>query len=240
MTQAARIPALDLARTAAIIGMVTFHFCYDLELFGHLPRGTTTSGFFWYFARIVAGSFLFLAGVSLWLGHGHGIRWPAFRRRFAMVAAAAALVSVVSLFATPNAPILFGILHCIAAASLIGLAALRLPAPLTLAFAALAFAAPRFATSPAFDPIALVWTGLGATRPLMADYVPLLPWLAPFLAGLAIARLADRAGIWDRLRQPPTPLQRGLAFPGQHSLVIYLVHQPVMIAGFAALRWLTT
>ncbi|MGL5008896.1 MAG: DUF1624 domain-containing protein, partial [Paracoccaceae bacterium] len=158
---------------------------------------------------------------------------------FAMVAGASLVVSIASLFIFPDAPILFGILHCIATASLIGLATLRLPAVFTLALAAAAFLAPGFATSPAFSPTFLVWTGLGATRPVMVDYVPLLPWLAPFLAGIAIARLADRAGLWNRLRQVPSRLQDRLAFPGRHSLVIYLIHQPIMIGGFVAFRWLT-
>jgi uncharacterized membrane protein len=88
----------------------------------------------------------------------------------------------------PGGPIWFGILHAIAAASLLGLIALRLPWPVTLALAAVIFAAawgPRF---PAFDPIWLVWTGLAETRPMMGDYVPLVPWAAPALAGIAVAK----------------------------------------------------
>ncbi len=238
----ARIPAFDLARTAAIIGMVAFHFSYDLELFGYLPRGTTTSGFFWYHARIVAGSFLFLSGVSLWLAHGANICWPAFWRRFAIVAGAAVLVSVVSRFTTPQAPIHFGILHAIALTSLLALPFLRLPVVITLACAVVAFTLPGLAAANAFNPLVLVWTGLGTLRPLMADYVPLFPWFAPVLAGVAAAKLANRAGLWARLRRAPGPgpVTRALAWPGQHSLAIYLIHQPLLIGAFVAFRWLNT
>ena len=243
MTTSTRIPNLDLARTAAIIGMVAFHFSFDLELFGYLPRGTTTNGFFWYHARIVAGSFLFLSGISLWLAHGAGIRWPAFWRRWAMVAAAAFLVSLVSHFATPQAPIHFGILHCIALTGLVALLFLRLPASATLAAAALAFALPTVAATPSFNSLALIWTGLATERPLMSDYVPLFPWLAPVLAGVALAKLAGQAGLWARLRRPAGPptavLTRALSWPGQHSLAIYLIHQPLLIGAFSAFRWLT-
>jgi uncharacterized membrane protein len=239
MTRAPRIPALNLARTAAIIGMVAFHFSFDLELFGYLPPGTTTTGFFWYHARIVAGSFLFLAGVGLWLAHSTGIRWPAFWRRWLMVAGAALLVSVASRWTTPQAPILFGILHCIALTSLVALPFLRLPAVITLACAIVAFWLPALA-SPAFNAVALVWTGLGTMRPLMADYVPLFPWLAPVLAGVALARLADRAGLWARLRHAPGPVVQALSWPGQHSLAIYLIHQPLLIGAFLSFRWLHT
>jgi uncharacterized membrane protein len=235
-----RIPALDLARTAAIIGMIAFHFSYDLELFGYLPPGTTTSGFFWYHARIVAGSFMFLSGVSLWLAHGQGIRWPAFWRRWAMVAGAAVLVSVVSRWTTPQAPIHFGILHSIAVTGIVALAFLRLPAVITLAAAALAFMLPSLAANPSFNSLPFIWTGLATERPIMADYVPLFPWLAPVLTGLALAKMAGQVGLWERLRRPVGPLTRILSWPGQHSLAIYLIHQPLLIGGFAAFRWLTT
>ncbi len=236
---APRIAALDLARTLAVIGMVIFHFVFDLQMFGHIAPGTTQEPFWYYFARLVAGSFLFLAGVSLWLAHGQGVRWPAFWRRFAMVAGAALLVSIASIWVTPGGFIWFGILHAIAASSLIGLAFLRLPTPVTLAAAAVAFAAPWFAISPAFDGLGLIWLGLAETRPFMADYVPLLPWLAPFLAGLALGRIGSRTGLWQRLTQSPSPAFRRLTFPGRHSLIIYLLHQPILVACFAALAWLS-
>lgn len=229
-----RLLALDLARTLALVCMVIFHFTFDLALFGFIPADTMSQPFWYYFARMIAGSFLFLSGVSLWLAHGHGIRWSAFGTRLAKLVTAALLVTLASLWLVPGGPIWFGILHAIAAASLIGLIALRLPWPVTLALAALIFAAawgPRF---PAFDPIWLVWTGLAETRPMMGDYTPLIPWAAPALAGIAFAN-ALRIDEWQGT--PPTPLTNALTFPGRHSLIIYLVHQPILIGLFYAWIW---
>lgn len=232
-----RLIPLDLARTLAILCMVAFHFTFDLALFGFIDRDTMSQPFWYYFARVIAGSFLFLSGVSLWLAHGQGIRWPAFWTRLAKLVAAAFLVTLASLWLVPGGPIWFGILHSIAAASLIGLIALRLPWPVTLILAAIIFAAawgPRF---PALDPIWLVWTGLAETRPMMGDYVPLIPWAAPALAGIAVAK-ALRMDLWPGT--PPTPLLRALSFPGRHSLVIYLIHQPILFGLFNAWIWATT
>jgi uncharacterized membrane protein len=236
-----RILLLDLARTVAVIGMVVFHFTFDLQLFGYIPDGTTFQPFWHYFARLVAGSFLFLAGVSLWLSHGRGIRWPAFWRRFALVAGGAMLVSVSSIWTTPNGVILFGILHSIAVCSVIGLLALRPHGVITLLVAGFVFALPWRVRNPAFDAIWLVPLGLAETRPPMADYVPIFPWLAPFLVGLALAKLADGAGLLPRLAAWPEPsrLLTWITFPGRHSLIIYLAHQPILIGGFLALQWLT-
>ncbi len=232
-----RLIGLDLARTAALAAMVAYHFTYDLDIFGLIPRGTATSGWFWWHARLTAGSFIFLAGVSLWLAHGQGIRWPAFWRRFGKIAAAALLVTVVTYFVLPGLTIFYGILQSIAVSSLVGLAVLRLPALVTLALAAGVAALPQVFLHPAFDGL-MVWTGLGPTRPVTADFLPFFPWAAPLLAGVAAGRLASRFALWPRLDLPDGPLLRALAWPGRHTLAIYLIHQPVLIGGFNLWFWL--
>jgi uncharacterized membrane protein len=232
-----RLTALDTARTLAVVAMVIFHFTFDLALFGHIPADTMSQPFWYYAARLIAGSFLFLSGISLWLAHGQAIRWPAFWKRWLKLAAAAALVTTASIWLVPGGPIWFGILHAMAATALLGLIALRLPWPLTVALAAVIFAAawgPRF---PAFDPIWLVWTGLAETRPMMGDYVPLIPWAAPALAGIAIAK-ALRLDLWSGTQ--PSRLAHTLTFPGRHSLIIYLVHQPILFGLFNLYARLTS
>ncbi len=212
--------------------MVVFHFVVDLELFGHLPPGTTQSGLWPWFARAVAGSFLFLAGVSLWLAHGRGIRWRAFLRRLAVLALAAGAITLSTWLAMPDRFVFFGILHSIAAASVIGLAFLRLPATVTLVAAALVLVAPAVLSNGAFDAPALLWLGLSTWRPPTMDFEPVFPWLAPCLGGIATARLARSAGALGRLSRLRAGgrAARALAWPGRHSLAIYLAHQPVLIA----------
>ncbi len=223
MTNPNRVLALDLARTCALICMAIFHFTFDLQMFAYIPWDTTQSGFWFYFPRMVAGSFLFLAGISLHLAHGQGIRWGAFAKRFVIIAGAAGLVSVGTYYFNPGEMVLFGILHCIAASSLIGLVFLRVPAVLTILVAAGVFVLPWVFQHASFNATGLLWLGLSTEKPRMMDYEPLLPWFAPFLVGLAVAR---------RVRWPqvaPSRLVRVLAFPGQHSLIFYLIHQPILI-----------
>lgn len=224
----ARVPLLDLARTGALAGMVVFHTMFDLQMFGLVPPWTVQSAPWPLVARLVAGSFLFLAGVSLWLAHGERIRWRAFLRRLTVLVAAAALVSIATYAAMPGTFIYFGVLHSIAAASLIGLAVLRLPVWAILVIAAAIYAAPAWLASDAFNSPAFWWTGLAtAPRPSL-DFEPVLPWAAPCLAGLALAKAASAHGLWDAARTMP-PVPSWLTWPGRHSLAIYLVHQPVLI-----------
>jgi uncharacterized membrane protein len=77
-----------------------------------------------------------------------------------------------------------------------------------------------------------LWLGLGRTIPPMIDYEPVLPWVAPVLAGIAIGRLGT--SLWPRLARVRLP--GWLTWPGRHSLAIYLVHQPVLMGGV----WLAT
>ena len=210
--------------------MVCFHIVFDLQMFGHLPFGTTLHPVFYWHARLVAGSFLFLAGVSLWLAHGQGIRWPAFWRRWIKLVAAAALVTVATYVALPEYFVYFGILHCIAASSLIGLFALRLPAAAVAALGAVIMVASYILPDPAFNAPLLRFIGLATEPAMTVDFEPLFPWVGPFLLGLASAKWARARGLLHRLTLPDTPVLRRLALPGQHSLMVYLVHQPILIA----------
>ena len=229
-----RLWIIDAARSLALLGMVIFHFTYDLQMFGLVAPGTSTSGFFWYFARGVAGAFLALAGVSLWLAHGQGMRWAGFWRRWLMVAGAAAGVSLATRLAMPELWVFFGILHAIATFSLIGLAFLRLPAMLTLALAAAVLAAsPHLPGMLAWNAAPLRFLGLGTIPAYTVDFEPVFPWIGPFLLGLGAAKAL--AGVWPRLARVVGPAW--LAWPGRHSLLIYLTHQPVLIA--ALWLWVT-
>ena len=232
-----RLIGLDLVRTAALVSMTAYHFTYDLDLFGLIPRYTSVTGVFWWHARLTAGSFIFLAGLSLWLAHGTGIRWSAFWRRFAKIAAAAALVTLATRIAMPQLTIFYGILHSIAVSSLVALAVLRLPALLTLALAGAAFALPLVFRAEAFNGW-MIWSGLGTEKPITADFLPFVPWIAPMLAGVAAGRLMTRFDLWSLLAAPATGLTKALAWPGRHTLAIYLIHQPLLIGLFNLWFWL--
>jgi uncharacterized membrane protein len=67
----------------------------------------------------------------------------------------------------------------------------------------------------------------------MPDYRPLLPWFGVALLGVAAGnfRYADRKPSRAAAPAPARPL----ASLGRHTLFIYLVHQPILIAILAAL-----
>ncbi len=234
--RAPRILLIDTLRGVALIAMATYHFTWDLGFFGYIPLETATQGFFRLYARAIASSFLFLAGASLVMAHGRGIRWPSFWKRLAIVAGAALAISIATLFAFPQEWIFFGILHNIALSSLIGLAFLRVPlgiafaAPLLIVAGMITNATilPGILQSSLFDARWLAWIGFAELPPRSNDYVPLFPWLAALLTGIAVTRLAIARGWMTRLAK----IQRNdtiLAKAGRNSLTVYLVHQPILI-----------
>lgn len=232
-----RIELIDIARGTALAAMAIYHFTWDLDFFGYIEPGTSVTGGWRIFARIIAGSFLFLVGVSLYLAHGRQIRTRAFIKRTAVIAAAAAGITLVTYFATPNAFIFFGILHNIALASILGLLFLKLPALLLLACAAAAIALPHFVHASFLDQPVFWWTGLSRNVPGSNDFIPIFPWFGVVLAGIAAAKLAAAGGVLARLADfKPASKIPLLGAAGRHSLAFYLLHQPVLVT----LVWLAT
>jgi uncharacterized membrane protein len=219
---------VDLARTVAICSMIAFHFVRDLELFEVIATGTTVTGGWALFARLIAGSFLFLSGLNQVLAHRAGFRLQAWCRRFAVVSAAAGLVTLATYVAYPDRFIYFGILHAIAMASLIGLPFVFLPGWAAIVGAIAVVALDLGCLRPTFTSEWMTWTGLSThVRPSL-DFIPIVPWLAPFLMGVALAKSVSL----ERF-EPPVPATLPLqifAWPGRHSLAIYLLHQPVLLA----------
>ncbi len=228
-----RLHWMDALRGIALITMATYHLTWDLEFFHYLAPGTASSLPLKIYARSIASSFLFLAGFSLYLAHGREIRWHSFWQRFARIVAGALVVTVATFFAMRDEFIYFGILHNIAAASLIGLLFLRAPPILTILVAAAALAAPFWLRDSLFNTPALYWVGLSETVRRSNDYVPLLPWLAPFLTGIAVSQLLIKYRLIKILTGDHAKkfhIFSWLSTAGRHSLAFYLLHQPILIA----------
>ncbi|MCJ2085587.1 DUF1624 domain-containing protein [Methylobacterium sp. E-005] len=226
-----RLPVIDAARATALAAMAGYHTLWDLgylrltvENYALTPLGHRA-------AETIAGTFLLLVGVGLVLMNGRGIRPRATLIRLGRIGGAALLVTLGTWVAFPDAFVFFGILHCIALASVLGLPFLFLPVSVAAFAAALVLAAPLVLHAAFLDAPALFFLGLGAVMPRTNDYVPLFPWFGLVLAGIVLGRIglprlaALRLGAWT----PRSRLGRCATFAGRHSLVIYLIHQPLLL-----------
>ena len=225
-----RVDAIDCARGVALIGMALYHLSWDLADYQLVPPMLPFSPPMRLFSHAVACTFLALVGVSLALAQRNRLNLPAFLRRLAIVAAAAALVTVGSLIFAPGEGIWFGILHCIVAASVLALPFIEAPAFASLLVGAAAIVIPFFVHSPLFDPPALLWIGLGKALPNTLDWYPLLPWAGVVLIGLGLSLLP---GVLGRIASPKrwrasSGPARAVCFAGRHSLAFYLGHQLIL------------
>ena len=225
-----RLAILDVARGLAVVAMAIYHFSWDLSWFAFVDWPVAQGDGWRVFAACIAGSFLFLAGVSLDLAHHNAVRWRSFWKREAIIVAAAAAVSLATYFTFGDTFVRFGILHSIAAASLIALPFVRLPLGASLVASAVFLTMPLWLSSPLFDGALWSWTGLGNSGFASVDYVPVAPWAGVTLAGVALSKVARRSGLQHQLAAATFEGRMGLAMRwlGTHSLPIYLLHQPLL------------
>jgi uncharacterized membrane protein len=216
--------------------MIVYHFAWDLSFYRFIAVDVTRDPLWSRFAEAIAASFLFLVGVGFAFAARDGLKRDRYLKRLATIAGAAALVTLSTALAMPDAPVLFGILHCIALVSALILPFLRSPLPAVAAAAAAVLVLPFVARSSFFDHGWWTWLGLARTVAPAVDYAPLLPWSGFALLGLAAGRLVlshdAMAALRLRIRawSPGAFSGRLLVAMGRWSLVIYLLHQPVLMA----------
>ena len=221
--------------------MVAYHFCFDLSYY-RLLRADFNLDPFWLFARAtIVSMFLLLAGVSAVLsaregaGGADGFHAKRFWRRQARIGFCAGLVSAGSYVVFPQTWIFFGILHFIFVASLAGAALVRraLPPWAFLGSGVLAIWVGMQMSSQVFDAAPLQWIGFMTHKPVTEDYVPLFPWVGVYLIGIGAGRMAlGRQWVLPLPAAAGHPVWRAGAWLGRHSLVIYMLHQPVMLGIF--------
>lgn len=239
-----RIGVFDAVRGLSVISMILFHLCYDLRFIYGFDLGWFAPPLQDAWRASISWTFVFVAGCMFPLSRSN-------LGRGAQYAAVALAIFVVTSVASVDTPISFGIIYCMAACTLVtwALAAGGLVprGPVAAAALAVAFVAlldlPR--GSVGIGPVSVIlpegaygtewlsWLGLPGPAFSSGDYYPLLPYLMLYLAGVAMgSSWAERGypGWARRLRVAP------LNFVGRHALVVYVVHQPVLLALCEALE----
>lgn len=227
-----RIWELDFIRGILLLLMFYCHFVYDIvELFA---LNVPADGAFYDWAMDHTGLFfILLSGVSITLG-----RRPVRRAVKVLLGGFACSLVTAFMYLFNFAPkgiiIYFGILHCLAVCMLLWPLFRKLPFwALLLCGGALLWL--NFLIQP--------YQGQGnfLTMPLgiyhasfySSDYFPLLPNLGYFLIGSGLGKVLYRKkeSLLPATTRFPAPQ---LCFLGRHSLLVYLLHQPV-IAGLVYL-----
>ncbi len=221
-----RIEGIDTLRGLAIVAMIVYHFVFDLRFFGIVRADFENDAFWLGYRALVLSTFLLLVGTSLVLARQFNVPTARFARRVAVIALCALAATIGSYAIFPERFIYFGILHCIAVASVLARPLAGRPA-LAVALGVAAIVAGLAVSHPFFDTRATSWLGFNTVKPATEDFVPLFPWIGVVLLGIGAGHELLR-----REFAPIAPLARApqaLRWLGRHSLAVYMVHQPLLL-----------
>lgn len=229
-----RLHGLDALRGLTLISMICYHGLWNLVyLFGaDLPWYRELPGYLW--QQSICWTFIVLSGFCWNLGRNH-------LKRGVMIFGGGVLVSLVTHLLMPQSAITFGILTFTGSAVLLLIPLEKLlkkvPAGLGLAVSALLFVLFRNCSSGELGFEGLVigrlpewlyrnlltaYLGFPSGEFASSDYFPLLPWFFLFACGYFLYRTRANWKIFEKGRFPL------LNWLGRHSLLVYLLHQPVL------------
>ena len=234
-----RIWELDALRGLGILGMILSHLAYDLiVLYGvWCPKSTALFDFVQSWGGML---FLVLSGICVTLGSRHIRRGLLVFLCGMAVSAATGLMYLMGL-ADESILIYFGVLHCLGCCMLLWPVFRKYPAWLLLALGViLAVLGLYLVRNVSVSFPWLIPLGIPSHSFTTSDYFPLLPNLGYFLAGAAIGKWVyrEKKSLLPKVNTQ-TPALHFLCFCGRHSLLIYLLHQPVL-AGSIGLCLLLT
>lgn len=213
-----RLMEIDFCRGIAIFCMLIFHLVFDLAYFYDYPLNYQ-SGIWFYIGKISAILFIFICGISTTFNQRHF--WHGMT-----VLLAAALVSLFSYWHDPILYIRFGILHFLGISILSGSVVINRSVPqlIFLAYGAMFLGLQLDRMAVSTD--ALLLFGLTSRDFASYDYYPLFPWYSFFLVGILFGRT------FYATKKPlffVKPWPGIFSSMGRHSLLIYLIHQPIFL-----------
>jgi len=228
---------IDFLRGLAIIMMILYHSLYDLAYFGGYNLGSHPD-FLAYFARAIATIFILLVGVSLTLSLSRTEKiqksgrklYLKYLKRGVKIFSWGLIITLITWISLREGFVLFGILHLIGISIILAYPFLKLcywNLLLGIVFISLGI----YLKNLTFDFHWLVWLGLMPDRFYTVDYFPIFPWFGVILIGVFFGNMLypDYKRRFNLFDMANLTFIRLFCFLGRHSLLIYLIHQPILI-----------
>ena len=234
---------VDFLRGLAVILMIAYHFIFDLSFF-QIYTLNLSYGLLWYFPRVIAGIFILLVGISLYLSYSRAEISELYSRdrdfflkylkRGVWIFSLGLVITLATWIFIREEFIIFGILHFVGLAIIIAFPLLKYNQRykyLNLFLGLLFVAAGFYINSFTFNFNWLLWLGFIPQNLVTVDYFPLLPWFGMLALGIFSGSVLYRNyhrqfKIPDLSSHLPVRL---FTFLGKHSLIIYFIHQPILL-----------
>jgi uncharacterized membrane protein len=139
------------------------------------------------------------------------------------------VITLVTWFFPHDGFIVFGILHCIGLSIILGYFFIRYTFISFIMGILLVFIG-ILLQGIFIDFYWLFWIGLKPYRFYTLDYFPLLPWFGVVLIGIYIGNIVYQNGYGKKILTDKfdNVFVNGLVYLGRHSLIIYMLHQPII------------
>lgn len=232
-----RYHLIDALRGFALVNMVLFHLMYDIFNIFSAETGWNSEPLTIIWERFICCSFIILSGVSFNFSH------RPFKRGI-ILNACGFLITIVTVLVIPSQAVWFGILNFLGCAMMLAYplkAYLENIKPVVgailnlLLFAFLygvpegyvgffgveLFKLPEFL----YGTKALAFIGFPSADFHSTDYFPIIPWIFLFLSGCFAWRVIKNCNA-DSFFKRKVPF---FDFIGRHTLIIYLLHQPIIM-----------
>lgn len=225
-----RYQSVDILRWIAVVLMVFFHFYFmSSAFFGWEIFADYAQVLFW-IGRSAAVLFLLVSGLIFWLSYQKKtFSLKKYYQRAWQIFFAAFLVTLGSYLFSPERTVWFGILHFFALSFVLLPMVARLSIWWTGIVGFLCFGIGNYLASRTFA-VSLWLLPLGLKSPSFQsfDYYPLFPRFGYVLIGYLIALFLKNNNLVEKLLGWYYPKLVLLSRTGRRSLVVYLVHIPLV------------
>jgi len=209
-----RFVFLDLLRGFAVFLMIIFHLGYDLSHFNFYHIDFFRDPIWYYFPRVIVLLFMISVGISLNLVHYPTIRWKSFGKRQFKIFIFAIIISITTYFIFPKNWIYFGTLHSIFICSIFALPFIgRKKASIAMTLVILILYLLN---------IQVPWIKLTKNS---LDYIPPFPWIGFVTLGIVLQFYNIH-----KIQIKTNLLVKYLVYLGKNSLIIYIIHQPILFS----------
>lgn len=222
---------LDAVKGIALAAMALYHFFFDLEFFQIFSVGMA-SGFWFWFARSIAGTFIVLSGILLAISFSKNKSFGKILFRGIKIFAIALVITLVSWVFLKEGFIVFGILHFMAVSSVLAFPFLKIDSKkLLLAFAGIFLAIGVLLPGIQAGFPWLLWLGIAPNGFYSVDFTPIFPWFGLTLVGIVFGKTFYPNGIRKfEFSESKNFLNYFLQAIGRNSLLFYLTHQIFLLA----------
>ncbi len=240
-----RYECLDVIRGITLLSMILYHGVWDMVYIADYPWEWFYSSLAYVWQQSICWTFILLSGFCWSMGEKR-------LRRGLQVFGAGLLVSVITILLIPQQRVVFGVLTMLGTGMLLMIpldrTLCKIPPAVGLALNALLFCVSRNVNrgSLGFEGFSVLilpkgWYDKGYLMTFLGfmdkdfystDYFSIIPWFFLFTTGYFLYRFVNKYKLLEKTMQAGfakipiifTPFQ----FMGRHSLLIYLLHQPII------------